>query len=172
MFDPATITVMLAKLNALAGGLFLLTAFGLVATRQVFACLRIYIVQALLLAFSAIFLGVLHGSVHLFIVAAITLAVKCILIPRTLRRTVGQDIYARREISQILNVPMSLLIAVAIAFVAYAVATPLLAKSRRQCSNPLAPSRGASILGGHTALVRALYLGERYRLSERFLLEA
>ena len=126
MFDPATITVMLAKLNALAGGLFLLTAFGLVATRQVFACLRIYVVQALLLAFSAILLGVLYGSVHLFIVAAITLAVKCVLIPRTLRRTVGQDIYARREISQTLNVPMSLLIAVAIAFVAYAVATPLL----------------------------------------------
>jgi hydrogenase-4 component E len=126
MFDPTMVTATLAKLNALAGGLFLLTAFGLVATRQVLACLRIYIGQSMLLAFSALVLGVLNGSAHLFAVAAITLAVKSIFIPRLLRRTVGPEIYARREISQILNVPMSLLIAVAIAFVAYAVAMPLL----------------------------------------------
>ena len=155
MFDPATINLMLAKLNALAGGLFLLTAFGLVATRQVFACLRIYIGQSLLLAFSAILLGVLDRSVHLFIVAAITLAVKSILIPRTLRRTVGQDIYARREISQSLNVPMSLLIAVAIAFFAYAVATPLLAVSPGPYESINLPIGIAGLfLGAYTICVR------------------
>ena len=147
MFDTTMITTILAKLNALAGGLFLLTAFALVATRQVLACLRIYIGQSVLLAFSAVLLGVLHGSVHLFIVAAITLAIKSILIPRLLRRTVGQDIYARREISQILNVPTSLLIAVAIAFFAYAVATPLLAVSPDPTKASTCPSawRGFSL---------------------------
>jgi len=155
MFDPATITTTLAKLNALAGGLFLLTAFALVATRQVLACLRIYIAQSVLLALSAVFLGTLHGSVHLFFVAAITLASKSILIPRTLRRTVGQDIYARREISQILNVPMSLLIAVAIAFVAYAVATPLLTFSVDPYESINLPIGIAGLfLGAYTICVR------------------
>jgi hydrogenase-4 component E len=155
MFDPATITALLAKLNELAGGLFLLTAFGLVATRQVLACLRIYVGQSLLLAFSAVFLGSLHGSVHLFVVAAITLASKSILIPRLLRRTAGHDIYARREISQSLNVPTSLLIAVAIAFVAYAVATPLLAGSVRPYESINLPIGMAGLfLGAYTIAVR------------------
>jgi hydrogenase-4 component E len=154
MFDPTTITTTLAKLNALAGGLFLLTAFALVATRQVLACLRIYIGQSVLLALSAVFLGVLHGSVHLLVVAAITLAIKSILIPWLLRRTVGHDIYARREISQILNVPASLLIAVAIAFAAYAVATPLLAVSAGPESINLPIGMAGLFLGAYTICVR------------------
>ncbi|MFZ0943325.1 MAG: hypothetical protein WB930_14405 [Syntrophobacteraceae bacterium] len=155
MLDTTMITTTLAKLNALAGGLFLLTAFALVATRQVLACLRVYIGQSVLLAFSAVFLGALHGSVHLFVVAAITLAIKCILIPWLLRRTVGEDIYARREISQILNVPMSLLIAVAIAFFAYAVATPLLAVSLHPNESINLPIGMAGLfLGAYTICVR------------------
>jgi hydrogenase-4 component E len=155
MFDPTMITTTLAKLNALAGGLFLLTAFALIATRQVLACLRIYIGQSLLLGFSAFLLGTLHGSVHLFFVAAITLAVKSLLIPRLLRRTVGQDIYARREISQILNIPMSLLIAVAVAFFAYAVAMPLLAGSKGPYESINLPIGMAGLfLGAYTVTVR------------------
>jgi len=155
MFDTGTITALIAKLDELAGGLFLLTAFALVATRQVLACLRIYVAQSLLLAFSALLLGILYGSVHLFIVAAITLAVKSILIPQILRRTVGQEIYARREISQSLNIPVSLLIAVAIAIVAYAVATPLLAGSLRQFESINLPIGMAGLfLGAYTVTVR------------------
>jgi hydrogenase-4 component E len=155
MFDPTTIAAVVAKLNELAGGLFLLTAFGLVATRQVLACLRIYVAQSLLLAFSALLLGVLYGSVHLVFVAAITLGIKSILIPRILRRTVGQDIYARREISQSLNIPISLLISVAIAFVAYAVATPLLAGSAQPYETINLPIGMAGLfLGAYTIAVR------------------
>ena len=155
MFDPTTITAVLAKLNELAGGLFLLTAFGLVATRQVLACLRTYVAQSLLLAFSALLLGVLYGSMHLFFVAAITLAIKSVLIPWILRRTVGQDIYARREISQSLNIPISLLIAVAVAFIAYAVATPLLAGWVRPFETINLPIGMAGLfLGAYTIAVR------------------
>lgn len=155
MFDPTTITAVLAKLNELAGGLFLLAAFGLVATRQVLACLRIYIGQSLLLAFSALLLGTIYGSVHLIVVAAITLGIKSILIPRILRRTVGQDIYARREISQSLNVPMSLLIAVAVAFIAYAVSTPLLTGWVRPFETINLPIGMAGLfLGAYTIAVR------------------
>lgn len=155
MFDLTMITTTLAKLNALAGGLFLLTAFGLVATRQVLACLRIYIGQSLLLAFSALLLGALYGSVHLFVVAAITLSLKSVLIPWLLRRTVGNDLYARREISQVLNVPTALLIAIGISFFAYAVATPLLAVSVDPYKSINLPIGMAGLfLGAFTVTVR------------------
>jgi hydrogenase-4 component E len=155
MFDLTTITTMLSKLNALAGGLFLLTAFGLVATRQVLACLRIYVGQSLLLAFSALLLGLLSGSRHLFIVAAITLFIKSLLIPRILSRTAGQDIYARREIVQALNIPISLLIALGMAFFAYAVAKPLLAGSGGAYERINLPIGMAGLfLGAYTVAVR------------------
>lgn len=117
---------LVTQLNALAGGLFLLSAFGMVATRQVLACLKLFVVQALLLACSACFLGYLYDSYHLFVVAAIALVSKVFLIPWLLRGTLGDDMYARREVSQVLNVPTALLIALALAMFAYFFTHPLL----------------------------------------------
>ncbi len=46
----------LTQLNALAGAFFLLSTFGMVATRQVQGCLRFFILQSLFLASSAVLL--------------------------------------------------------------------------------------------------------------------
>ena len=116
----------LTKLDALAGGLFLLTAFGLVAMRQVLASLNLFVLQSILLAASAFILGYQHDSIHLYAVGGITLAIKAVLIPWLLRRTISQEIYARREISQVLNIPASLLLSVALMILAYFIASPLL----------------------------------------------
>ena len=51
---------MVTQLNALTGDLFLLSCFGMVATRQILACLKIFVVQSVLLAASACFLGYLY----------------------------------------------------------------------------------------------------------------
>jgi hydrogenase-4 component E len=126
MSDPSTTLSTLIKLNDLAGGLFLLTAFGLVAMRQVLASLNLFILQSILLAVSAFFVGYQHGSVHLYAVAVITLVTKSLLIPWLLRRTIGEEIYARREILQVLNIPTSLLIAAGLAIFAFFLSSPLL----------------------------------------------
>jgi hydrogenase-4 component E len=113
-------------LDALAGGLFLLTALGIVAARQVLACLQLFVLQSLLLAASALLLGLAIGSVDLFAVAAITVATKVLLIPWLLRRTVSGEVYRTREIDQVLNIPTSLLIAAGLVVLAYVVTGPLL----------------------------------------------
>ena len=56
----------LFALDALTGALFLLTALGVVATRQVLASLQLFILQSLLLALSAVLLGIAQGSIHLY----------------------------------------------------------------------------------------------------------
>jgi len=126
MVDPLLTLSVLTKLNALAGGFFLLTGFGLVAMRQVLASLNLFVLQSILLAASAFFLGYQHDSIHLYAVAGLTLGIKTLLIPRLLRRMISQEIYARREILQVLNIPTSLLIAVGLAIFAYFIASPLL----------------------------------------------
>lgn len=145
----------LLALDALTGALFLLTALGVVATRQVLASLQLFILQSLLLTVSAVLLGIGLGSIHLIAVAAITIATKTLLIPWLLRRTVSAEVYRTREIKRVLNIPSSLLIAAVLIVVAYVVANPLLSAVElpfAQINLPLGIA--AMLLGTFTIVVR------------------
>jgi len=145
----------LTKLDALAGGLFLLAAFGLVAMRQVLASLNLFVLQSILLAASAFILGYQHASIHLYAVAGITLTTKSALIPWLLRRTISQEIYARREISQVLNIPASLLLSVALMIFAYFIAIPLLSLGQELFIKVNLPiDLAALLLGAYVVMVR------------------
>jgi hydrogenase-4 component E len=116
---------LLENLNALAAGLFLLTAFGIVATRQARGCLHLFVAQSLLLAASAALLGMRFGSGHLYGVALVNLVSKPIVVPWLLRKVAPAELYTRREIDQALNIPITLLIALALTIGAYFLGVPL-----------------------------------------------
>jgi|SRR5579859_216888 len=115
-----------AALDALTGALFLLTALGVVATRQVLASLQLFVLQSLLLSTSAFLLGIATRSIHLFAVAGITIATKTLLIPWLLRYTVSDEVYRTREIGRVLNIPISLLLSAVLVVIAYAIANPIM----------------------------------------------
>jgi len=145
----------LAALDALTGALFLLTALGVVATRQVLASLQLFILQSLLLTFSAVLLGLALSSVHLLAVAAITIATKTLLIPWLLRRTVSAEVYRTREIERALNIPSSLLLSAALIVLSYVIANPLLgAVSVPFAAINLPLGIAAIFLGAFTIVVR------------------
>lgn len=149
------VSAYLAQFNALAGGLFLLCTFGMVATRQVQGCMRFFIWQSIFLASSAFLLGLRPLSWHLLALAAINLINKPILIPWLLRRTVPEEIYTRREISQVLNIPISLLVALGLAVSAYFLSEPLLrVTSARPAGVNLPIGLAALLLGAYTLTVR------------------
>ena len=145
----------ISALDALTGALFLLTALGVLATRQVLASLQLFIAQSLLLTLSAALLGIALGSLHLLAVAAITIATKTLLIPWVLRHTVSAEVYRTREIERVLNIPTSLLIAALLVVLAYVVANPLLGAVEApfaQINLPLGIA--AMFLGIFTVVVR------------------
>ncbi len=109
----------MSSLNGLAAGLFLMSSFGLAATRQMQGCQRFYITQSLCLVVSALLLGLGLHAPDLLAVAALDVVVKPFVIPRLLRRMVPEAIFRRREIDQVLNIPSSLLIALALTLLAY-----------------------------------------------------
>ena len=125
MTDPA-LTTWLQDLNALVGGLFLLATFSLVAMRQVNACLRMFIILSILLAASAFLLSARYHNWHLSIVGLVDVVTKAIIVPWLLRRGLQDEVYTRREITQVLNIPTSLLIALGLTVVAYLLSLPLL----------------------------------------------
>jgi hydrogenase-4 component E len=150
MNDPSS--ELLTNLNALATGLFLLTSFGIVAMRQARGCLHLFVAQSVLLAASAALLGLRFGSSHLYGVALVNLVSKPIIVPYLLRKTAPAEIYTRREIDQVLNIPTTLLIALALAVAAYFFAGPLQDAIAPEYRGPNIPIGIAGLLLGALTL--------------------
>ena len=143
------------NLNALAAGLFLLTAFGIVAMRQARGCLHLFIAQSLLLALSAALLGWRFDSGHLYGVALVNLISKPIIVPWLLRKVAPAGLYTRREIDQVLNIPTALAIALALAIGAYFLGVPLANAVGPEYRGPNVPIGIAGLLlGAFTLTVR------------------
>ena len=114
-------------LNTLSAGLILLSAFAMVATRQVQGVVRFFVIQSLLLASSCFLLGFSQNSFDLYALGTLTVIAKVVVIPWVLRRTLARDLYVRREIEQVFNIPSSLLLALLLAIVAVLLVSPLTA---------------------------------------------
>jgi len=154
----------LQNLNALAGGLFLLVTFGLVATRQIQGCVRLFMALSVLLATSALLLSAVYHTWHLVVVAGVDIGTKAVAIPWLLRRALRDEAYARREVTQVLNIPSALLAALALAIAAYVLSRPLIAADGGPAIDTNLPIGFAGLLiGGLTAAVRReavpLFLG-------------
>ncbi len=148
-------TQLIEGLNALTAGLILLTAFGMVATRQVQGVMRFFIVQSAFLAASAFLIGFNRGSIHLVALGVITIGAKAIAIPLVLKRTLPGDLYERREIDQAINIPSSLLLALFLAIAAEFLVGPLVAVSADPVVHVNLPIGLAGILiGAYTLIAR------------------
>jgi Hydrogenase 4 membrane component (E) len=119
-------TDIVVSMNALSGVLFLLATFMMLTLRQVQAVLHAYVVQALLLTTSTILLAIGLHSPELALVALITLIAKPLLVPWLISRLLGEGLRAKREVQAVLNVPISLTIALGISVLAYLLTRPLL----------------------------------------------
>lgn len=122
---PAQMSVPEA-LNTLCAGLVLISAFAMVATRQVQGVVRFFIIQSLLLAASCFLLGFSQHSMHLYALGTITIVAKVIAIPWVLKRTLARVLYVRREIDQVFNIPASLLLALLLAIFSVLLVSPIM----------------------------------------------
>ncbi len=146
-------TQLIEGLNALAAALILLTAFGMVATRQVQGVMRFFVVQSLFLAASAFLIGFNRNSIHLLALGVITIGAKVVAIPWVLKRTLPRDLYERREINQVINIPSSLLLALLLAIASEFLVSPLLATTTDPVIYVNLPIGLAGILIGAYSLI-------------------
>ncbi|MGH8396948.1 MAG: hypothetical protein ACRETA_01705 [Gammaproteobacteria bacterium] len=112
-------------IDGFIAALFVLFGLGVIGTRQMAGTLYLFMLHATALTASAVVLGIALDSPHLFWVAAITFSTKVIAVPLVLRFSAGSEIYARREVDQVLTIPVSVLIAAGLALIAWVVANPL-----------------------------------------------
>jgi hydrogenase-4 component E len=140
-------------LNTLSAGLILISAFGMVATRQVQGVLRFFVAQSVLLAACSFLLAYSRASVHLWALGAITIVAKVLAIPWVLRRLLPAEFYERREIAQAVNIPTSLLLALLLTIVAEVLMGPIVAATHDPVIRVNLPIGLAGILIGAYSLV-------------------
>jgi hydrogenase-4 component E len=140
-------------LNTQSAGLILISAFAMVATRQVQGVLRFFVAQSVLLAASSFLLAYSRVSVHLWALGAITIIGKVLAIPWVLRRLLPAEYYERREIAQAVNIPTSLLLALILTVVAEFLMGPIVAATHDPVIRVNLPIGLAGILIGAYSLV-------------------
>lgn len=112
-------------IDGFVAALFVVFSLGAIVTRQMLGTLYLFILHALTLTASAVLLAIALSSTNLFWVAGITFVTKVVAIPLVLAWSAGPNIYERREVDQVLSIPVSLIIAAALALIAWVVANPL-----------------------------------------------
>jgi hydrogenase-4 component E len=100
----------------------LVSAYLMVGQKALFTAIRLYGAQSFLLGIVAATIALSEGRHDLYVTAAMTVALKGLLIPWFLMRVIDR-IGIRREIEPFLNVPVSLLVCVGLTVVGYRVST-------------------------------------------------
>jgi len=113
---------MTANILILCAAGMLVSAYLMVAQKSLFTTIRLYSAQSLLLGIVAMAIAWSQARHELFVTAALTVALKGLLIPWFLMRVVDR-IGIRREIEPFLNVPTSLLVCVGLTVVGYRCST-------------------------------------------------
>jgi hydrogenase-4 component E len=96
----------------------LLSVLAALAVKQVHEQVRVYAVQSLFAAGYTLLVGIDRSSPALIVLAALTAAIKTVLIPVSIDRAVTRQV-SEHEVPLVVQVPMSLLVGVALAGFAY-----------------------------------------------------
>jgi hydrogenase-4 component E len=111
------------KMVTLMAALVLVLQIAMVAQRWIVTNIRIFAAQSILLAAIANTIAFFNHAPHIYVVAALTLLAKGILVPIVLERLVAR-IGIGQEIEPILNVPLSVVISGGLTLVGYVLAEP------------------------------------------------
>ncbi|MBI1975982.1 MAG: hypothetical protein HYS56_00555 [Candidatus Omnitrophica bacterium] len=109
---------LIPSLIHLTGMLLLAAALAIIASPQLFACIRLYAAHSFLLAATTILVACHEGVTHLWIPALLTLLLKVIVIPQVFFRMIRR-LGIRREVESYINIPFSLILAVALLFLSF-----------------------------------------------------
>jgi len=113
-----------SQLIHLCAAVILLLAFAMLAQRRVLQLVNLFALQGFVLFLSTLLVAFQTGNHHLYTSAALTLALKVLLLPWILRRLI-RKLRIRGEVESLINVPTTLLIGVVLAVISFNVALPI-----------------------------------------------
>ena len=109
--------------NLLAAFL-LLIAFAMLSQRRILTLIHLFAWQGAALALATLIVAYSTGQTQLYFSAALTVALKVILIPWVLHRLIDR-LNIRWDVETLINIPTTMLIGIGLAIFAFALATPI-----------------------------------------------
>lgn len=137
----------------LCSALLLLTCFAIVAQRRLMACVDLFALQSVFLAVTAILVAYLTGIHHIYVAAALTIAIKTIILPRILKKIV-RKLNVQREVTSYVNIPAGLLICGALTILAFFITQPISHLGFLLTQDSLAIALGIVLIGFFIMITR------------------
>jgi hydrogenase-4 component E len=104
--------------------MLLMLAFAMLSQRRVVSLVHLFTMQGLVLVIATAVVGYATGQSHLFVSAALTLALKVILIPILLHRVIAR-LEVRWDTEPLINVPTTMLIGILLVIFAFNLGAPI-----------------------------------------------
>ena len=115
---------LLAQFINLLGAVLLMLAFAMIAQRRVLSLIKLYTLQGAVLVLSTLVVAYVTQQSHLYLSAAITFALKVLLIPWLLHRVVLR-LHIESDIETLINIPTTMLIGILIVILSFNLAQPI-----------------------------------------------
>ncbi|MDA8083994.1 MAG: formate hydrogenlyase [Nitrospiraceae bacterium] len=113
-----------AQINSFLAAFVLLTAFGMLAQKRISSLIHLFAWQGFLLSVNTAIVGYLANKHHLYISSVLTLSLKVVLLPYILHVLVVR-LKIRREVETLVNIPMTMLIGLALVIFSYHLTAPV-----------------------------------------------
>src|SRR6202142_304212 len=113
-----------AHVNSFLAALVLLTAFGMLVQRRIYGLINLFAWQGLFLSLNTAIVGYVAGKHHLYISSLLTLSLKVFLLPYILHVLIHR-LKIRKEVETIVNIPMTMLIGIALVIFSYHLTAPV-----------------------------------------------
>ena len=139
-------TNLAAQINSFLAAMILLTAFGMLVQRRMYGLIHLFAWQGLFLSISTAIVGFVAGAHHLYISSILTLSLKVILLPYILHVLI-QRLKIHKEVETIVNVPMTMLIGIALVVFSYHLTAPVRELSTLITRSTLAVALATVMLG-------------------------
>src|SRR5487761_2691519 len=110
-------------INLLAA-LLLMLAFAMLSQRRILSLIYLYTLQGATLVVATAIVGYVTGQPHLYFSAAITLALKVLLIPMLLHRVIDR-LNVRWDVETLINIPTTMLIGIVLVMFSFYLAEPI-----------------------------------------------
>jgi hydrogenase-4 component E len=115
---------LLAQFVNLLGAILLMLAFAMIVQRRIWSLINLFTLQGVVLVGSTVTVGYVTSQPHLYLSAALTFALKVVLIPMLLRRIIDR-LRIRWDVETLINIPTTMVVGILVVIFAFNLATPI-----------------------------------------------
>lgn len=108
----------------LLGAVLLLLAFAMISQRRILSLIHLFTLQGATLVVATAAVGYVTQQPHLYVSAALTFALKVVLIPVLLHRVIDR-LEIRWDVETLINIPSTMLIGILLVIFSFNLATPI-----------------------------------------------